>query len=350
MGFRKSINLGGGIKLNFSKSGVGVSAGVPGFRVSKKAGGGTRTTIGIPGTGISHTSTTGKKRKPASTPSRGGTSTSDMQINTALKQADDCAKLINTTVKPDVFFGRLNFLLGILLDLQKYERQKRFHPLTPTQQYNQILSNLDATVHDFIERSHHQAVQKAEAMKTEKGKLNTLSKYADSLSAAFDTANTFWTGNTGCPHYTGTLYTANNLAQVNALCAEIEQLIAAADAAKAAQQSAAKPRKPAAPAKKPKTRIPLPSQISGAKLLFQSDLVKFEPLNLTEIDYMNTHEDYLLTARENKGRIVLMHEHMMVGNLVDKADMVRDWLHRGDPLMIYLEASNNTVCIAFYGK
>lgn len=55
MRFRKSINLGGGARLNFSKSGIGASVGGKGFRVTKKAGGGTRTTISAPGTGISYT-------------------------------------------------------------------------------------------------------------------------------------------------------------------------------------------------------------------------------------------------------------------------------------------------------
>ena len=54
MGFRfgKSINLGGGARVNISKKGVGASIGGGGFRVAKKAGGGTRTTASIAGTGV----------------------------------------------------------------------------------------------------------------------------------------------------------------------------------------------------------------------------------------------------------------------------------------------------------
>ena len=52
--FRKSVNLGGGFRTTFSKSGAGFSWGTKGFRVTKKAGGGTRTTISIPGTGVSY--------------------------------------------------------------------------------------------------------------------------------------------------------------------------------------------------------------------------------------------------------------------------------------------------------
>ncbi len=60
--FRKSINLGGGFRINLSKSGVGYSYGGKGFRVTKRADGKTQSTVSIPGTGISYTETTSKKR------------------------------------------------------------------------------------------------------------------------------------------------------------------------------------------------------------------------------------------------------------------------------------------------
>lgn len=46
--FRKSINLGGGFRINLSKSGVGYSWGVKGYRVTKTASGRTRKTYSIP--------------------------------------------------------------------------------------------------------------------------------------------------------------------------------------------------------------------------------------------------------------------------------------------------------------
>lgn len=54
MRFRKSINIGGGARLNLSKSGLGFSLGTKGTRVTKKASGGTRSTLSVPGTGISY--------------------------------------------------------------------------------------------------------------------------------------------------------------------------------------------------------------------------------------------------------------------------------------------------------
>ena len=50
---RKSINLGGGFIINFSKSGIGYSWGFPGYRKTKMANGRIRKTYTIPGTGIS---------------------------------------------------------------------------------------------------------------------------------------------------------------------------------------------------------------------------------------------------------------------------------------------------------
>lgn len=54
MGFRlyKSVSLGKGVRINLSKTGVGVSAGIPGLRYSVHSSGRTTKTAGIPGTGV----------------------------------------------------------------------------------------------------------------------------------------------------------------------------------------------------------------------------------------------------------------------------------------------------------
>ena len=62
-----AINLGGGFRVNFSKSGVGYSWGGKGYRVTKKAGGGVRKTYSIPGTGLSWVDdSSGKKKRTSS--------------------------------------------------------------------------------------------------------------------------------------------------------------------------------------------------------------------------------------------------------------------------------------------
>ncbi|MCH3986451.1 MAG: DUF4236 domain-containing protein [Lachnospiraceae bacterium] len=63
MRYRKSINLGGGFRVNISKSGVGYSWGTKGYRYTKTARGTTRKTYSIPGTGLSYVEESGKKKR-----------------------------------------------------------------------------------------------------------------------------------------------------------------------------------------------------------------------------------------------------------------------------------------------
>lgn len=62
LNFRKSINIFPGVKLNLSKSGVGVSTGVKGARVSLNSKGQARTTLSVPGTGIYYTKQVSTKK------------------------------------------------------------------------------------------------------------------------------------------------------------------------------------------------------------------------------------------------------------------------------------------------
>lgn len=62
LNFRKSITIFPGVKLNLSKSGVGISTGVKGARVSLNSKGQARTTLGIPGTGIYYTKQVSTKK------------------------------------------------------------------------------------------------------------------------------------------------------------------------------------------------------------------------------------------------------------------------------------------------
>ena len=72
MGFRlqRSIKIAPGLRLNLSKSGLGLSVGVPGLRKSFSPTGRVQSTAGIPGTGLSWRtySSTDRRNAPASAP------------------------------------------------------------------------------------------------------------------------------------------------------------------------------------------------------------------------------------------------------------------------------------------
>lgn len=52
MRFRRSIRVGKGVRLNVTKTGVGVSVGTKGVRKSWHSSGRTTTSVGVPGTGV----------------------------------------------------------------------------------------------------------------------------------------------------------------------------------------------------------------------------------------------------------------------------------------------------------
>lgn len=51
--YRKSVRIARGVRLNLSKSGMGFSYGIPGYRITKSANGRVTRTKSIPGTGLS---------------------------------------------------------------------------------------------------------------------------------------------------------------------------------------------------------------------------------------------------------------------------------------------------------
>lgn len=69
--FRRSIKLGKGVRLNVSKTGLGVSVGGRGARYSVHSSGRRTRSLGVPGSGLSYVSTsTGGGRRAANTRSR----------------------------------------------------------------------------------------------------------------------------------------------------------------------------------------------------------------------------------------------------------------------------------------
>jgi len=66
--WRKSANVGGGVRINTSQSGVGCSWGVPGFRIGKSAFGNWWISVGVPGTGLSLYRVIGRRRESETAP------------------------------------------------------------------------------------------------------------------------------------------------------------------------------------------------------------------------------------------------------------------------------------------
>lgn len=112
--YRKSINLGLGFRINLSKSGIGYSWGVPGYRVTKMANGGNRTTYSLPGTGISYVEQSGKNSNREDMLYTGETENFKNIPIEEVQKNDPILNKINKIVKLNRFSNILLFLtLGI---------------------------------------------------------------------------------------------------------------------------------------------------------------------------------------------------------------------------------------------
>ena len=117
--YRKSIKMGP-FRLNISKSGIGYSVGVKGYRVTKKAGGGYRTTMSVPGTGISYVKDHSGKYVPVSCeapPPAGYCEQCGHPYGDGNKRCPDCGvKIKREKPKLDIKNTLLSLLLvGILI-------------------------------------------------------------------------------------------------------------------------------------------------------------------------------------------------------------------------------------------
>lgn len=96
--FRKSLNLGGGFRLNFSKSGIGFSIGGKGFRYTHTATGRHRSTFSIPGSGISYVVESGAKKRSSRSRARADSATqatpAEPRINAKAYQPQEALGLI----------------------------------------------------------------------------------------------------------------------------------------------------------------------------------------------------------------------------------------------------------------
>ena len=131
-------------------------------------------------------------------------------VQLLLKKASNLAKSIYYEKSPSEFFCSLNYLLDILLGLRDYEIYGLFYGSTPTEDYNNILNNLQIIVDGFLDRSNLINLQKVYSLKTQAGKERNRQRYLCDLQSAFSSANSFWLGSPDLPHYTGPLYTPSN--------------------------------------------------------------------------------------------------------------------------------------------
>lgn len=116
---------------------------------------------------------------------------SESQLMTiAIQQAEndirilrDCMHILETTLKPDVFFARLKLMEETAEHLVRFEPYVPFSGASPYAAYEEFSANKHICVNMFITRYFSCVCEKADSMKTERGRNNQYLKFIDSFAA-----------------------------------------------------------------------------------------------------------------------------------------------------------------------
>ena len=103
----------------------------------------------------------------------------------SLRIAKDCAKILDTTVNPDVFFSRYQLFewhVGHLALMQKYVKFSGYAPATI---FDMAAGGKNECIRTFVLRCFNKTIMNADTMKTEKGKLSQYQKLDASLERHF---------------------------------------------------------------------------------------------------------------------------------------------------------------------
>lgn len=107
------------------------------------------------------------------------------------------------------------------------------------------------------------------------------------------------------------------------------------------------------PSSKPKEKydVVIPEKKDGVPLAYRYS-VHFAPSNLEAVLTAAKAEHWHLSAKQIGSEIHLFSEETDIGVLTERADMVSDWIRRGEPYLVILERVNSetrcTVMLVFY--
>ena len=102
-----------------------------------------------------------------------------------LEIIQDCIRILGSTTKPDTFFSRFALLIEKADHLRIYEKYIKFS-VPPSKAYGELWADRQECINRFLVRYFMETFDKAEAMKTDKGKRNKYQNFYDSLQPYYD--------------------------------------------------------------------------------------------------------------------------------------------------------------------
>lgn len=98
-----------------------------------------------------------------------------------LRIMGDCSRILQSTVKPDVFFSRLNLFKEKIDDLVLLAPYIKFKGVSPHQLKQSYDNDREEIINGFIDRYYKSVKEKADTLKTQKAKDNQYNKFFDTL-------------------------------------------------------------------------------------------------------------------------------------------------------------------------
>lgn len=115
-----------------------------------------------------------------------------LQIDNNIRIMKDCFALVEKTTKPETFFSRLKLMVEKAEGLAALEIYAEFAGIkykSINAAYNGVFRSYSSHVRMFLIRYYSETEQKAETMKTEKGRLAKYQKFYDSLQEYYSCMN-----------------------------------------------------------------------------------------------------------------------------------------------------------------
>ena len=107
------------------------------------------------------------------------------QAENDLRIIKDCIAIVENTTKPDTFFMRLHLMIEKANHLQSFEKYINFYNAIPSAALDEVSNNYQEAIRLFLIRYFSDTFDKAEKMKTDKGKYNKYKKFYDSLQSYY---------------------------------------------------------------------------------------------------------------------------------------------------------------------
>lgn len=186
--FRKSIKILPGIRLNFNKNSTSVSIGSKsaGITVNSKTGVTARTSI--PGTGLSYSEKISSPKKKAAPAKKASAPLNERVKQMYIQQAQndlriigESSKIVEETLKPDVFFTRYDLVFEHYEHLSSVERYVSFNGERPSEIYEKVKASYDKDVEEFIWKFFLDSLSKAMELKTTSGRQNRIKKAYEAI-------------------------------------------------------------------------------------------------------------------------------------------------------------------------